>query len=74
MKAKINKKGKLEIKRVNEFKKQSCPFSQSEPVFLCGDNCPLFGEPFITDTGVYIQLCHKTLSLSPKDFTDERGQ
>lgn len=46
---KINKDGFLHIQRGAELKAQSCPHgpypAYSDRTTLCGDWCPLFGEP-----------------------------
>jgi hypothetical protein len=43
MKIIIDEHGDLYIKRVVRLKKQTCPFDADGT--LCGDWCPLFGEP-----------------------------
>jgi len=84
MKAKINKSGFLEIKRKGKYKLQFCPFTFSSDFSaenrVCGDWCPLFGEPesillFDSIEGKtkqvwQLQLCHKTLQF--EEIIDER--
>lgn len=81
MKAKIDKDGFLYIERAGVMKRQHCPYVDEQ---ICGDWCPLFGEPQILtkhsriSTTSYetkipiIVLCNKTLEL--EELTDERKE
>lgn len=90
MKGKIDKNGNLRIERDSRRDGTTyCPFQQTNfwgKDVLCGDRCPLFGEPYqhterrnpfsaldlSTElTGkTALSLCHKTLIFD--EFTDER--
>ena len=63
MKLKIDKDGNLHIERAGRWKKQTCPHAG-----LCGDHCPLFGEP--DQDG--IEICGPTNLTG--EIVDERGQ
>ena len=64
------------------MKGQICPFIHPLDNFelLCGDWCPLFGEPtqyysdgvVVANGKTLLTLCHKTLVFD--EFTDEREQ
>lgn len=73
MEGKISKNGILEIKQGNTFIQTLCPFSNTR---LCGDLCPLFGEPiYSTDilthsVEVVLELCKSNLYFYK--FNNER--
>lgn len=75
MKIKIDVGGYLHLERKCEMKQQLCP--QSDNDAICGDWCPLFGEPYADadagGQGFYnLSLCNTTLACYIQDFTDER--
>ena len=85
MKIKIDADGFLHIWRGGEFKTQVCPHNRMvalgedwdtneyiEKFRICGDWCPLFGEPKPGDFFV-LELCKKQYVVEKKDFTDERS-
>ena len=74
MKGKINEKGYLEIKRTTRYMVQWCPFSNGQS--MCGDWCPLFGEPVYEKDGrVLLTICQNSwFDFKKDDFTDERGE
>lgn len=45
MKIQIDEKGRLQIERAGAMKAQWCPYSEGVSQALCGDWCPMFGEP-----------------------------
>jgi len=59
MEAYIDEKGKLFIKRNNNFVKQACPYAEQ----ICGDGCPLFFET-IHEIVAYNSVKYKELSVS----------
>ena len=102
MKIKIDADGFLHIWRGGEFKTQVCPHNRMvalgedwdtneyiEKFRICGDWCPLFGEPerythcdwgerdrkegFYERDKVCIALCRKNLVVYAEDITDERN-
>ena len=75
MKATITSGGVLNIERIGTLKECFCPFEpNAEASTVCGDWCPLFGEPSIQSKQVILQLCHKTLYLeSIADLRKEVG-
>lgn len=73
MNGKINEYGRLEIKRGEIFKEQSCCYSNGGSHCACGDTCPLFGEPiFGVGMGV-INICQNR-RLEFESLIDERNQ
>jgi len=78
MEGKIDKNGKLKIKRGKEYKDQKCPYDiRSEQVYICGDHCPQFGEPknMIGSMGKFtaLSICQNRI-LEFEQFEDERGE
>ena len=84
MDIKINKRGNLEIKRGEKYKKMMCPKFQDETA--CGDWCPFFGEPTeeihfnnsitkesYVDQKAELGICKKTFELN-ENFIDEREE
>lgn len=69
MKLKIGKNGTLYIWRVNEWCKQDCAYRRKE---FCGDDCPLFREPFERNGVVILQICDAQLQVRKPDFCDKR--
>ena len=78
MKGRIDRHGSLLLQRGTKFKPLSCPFQENET--LCGDWCPLFGEPvnhlpmdsnFTGDQekpySVSLKLCRTELSFQIDD-------
>lgn len=79
MKGKIDENGWLNIERAGEMKEQECPFAN-----MCGDWCPLFGEPDTTITKIAfmggtlvnekaetrLKICRAELLFD--EFSDER--
>ena len=68
MKAKIDSEGNLWINRKTQMKQQICPYLSGEDFGLqCGDWCPLFDEPIITDESMgkraILRLCSAELIL-----------
>lgn len=79
MKGMITKQGELVIERAGKMKMQFCPFVKEQ--VPCGDECPLFGEPYtdklLFEDGVHeatcLSLCgNRTLNF--REFTDDRGE
>jgi hypothetical protein len=70
MKIKINAAGFLHIRRPDEWQEQTCPVCETP----CGDWCPLFGEPEVSEMDyVVLEICQgRQLWCSAKDFVDER--
>lgn len=72
MKAKIDKDGFLWIERSGKMKAQHCP--ENHTLSNCGDWCPLFDEPVLTDESMgkraILRLCSAELILS--EFEDLR--
>lgn len=52
MKILIDQDGELWLERKGAMKVQECPYKHGTRGELCGDQCPLFGEPF--DGGIVI--------------------
>lgn len=89
MKALLNKHGYLYLERAYRLKAMLCPFVPSNSATtphdaavlrptICGDWCPHFGEPEITDKGnlvfdVVIPICNGT-TIRCDELTDERGE
>ena len=86
MKGKIVKEGWLQIQRKGEFKEQYCPKRIEHIERLCGDWCPLFGEPevqhftntelsnghqIVNDRKIVINICQDK-QLRFDEFEDER--
>jgi len=74
MNIKINKLGNLEIERAGKFKVQYCPHSAT---MLCGDWCPLFGEPQPIKDGKkkweMLNICRRVIPTDTgKKIIDER--
>ena len=83
MKAHITSAGFLELERNGKIKPQICPMNGNR--HMCGDYCPLFGEPkreevtritfkgtsetLLTDNAI-ITLCNGTQICA--EFTDDR--
>ena len=72
MEGKINKDGRLCIKRGSKFVRQYC---HSMPTTYnlqreCNDTCVLFGEPETCGDTHRLVICKKTFFFKP--FTDER--
>lgn len=89
MKGKIDKYGHLYIIRVRAEIAQFCPLHDNDldgRLHVCGDWCPLFGEPYtervdptngldrrMEATGqTVLMLCHSALIFD--EFTDEREE
>ena len=55
------RKGSLEISRHGEWQLEYCPFSFSTR--LCGESCPLFGEPepaeHVDSAKTRLKICQK---------------
>jgi len=81
MKGKIGSDGALYLERGGELKTQYCPFETpagSAGPSVCGDWCPLFGEPNVIGPGgvhaAYLGIrCGNSRILQFDDFADERG-
>lgn len=66
MKGEINDGGELSIQRGSEFKTQICMHDTSSE---CGDWCPCFGEPLLSDgkhyedgkPRVYLHICQNII-------------
>ena len=73
MNGEIDKNGFLSIWRsFDRLVRQMCPFNTTDAV--CGDWCPLFGEPTADDDGeVMLDICHDEY-LYFKEFSDERAE
>ena len=71
MKGKIDGVGAFYILRGDQMKLQACPYSNRG--VCCGDLCPLFREPVISESTTVVGICggiyHKF-----DEFTDERGE
>ena len=76
MKIKISRNGNLEIERAGEWKEQYCPHCPRIPEErLCGDYCPLFGEPkYRTGLGeqTTLEICDGKVLVGY--IQDERGK
>ena len=76
----VDNYGALFLKRGGEFKVMKCPFSSGEEGGLwagpsvCGDGCPLFGEPTPVGTngGIELRLCKRVLVFGRGGFEDRR--
>ena len=72
------KNGKLYIERRGKMIEQFCPFTYNGDI--CGDWCPLFGEPEtdMVDSagavmGIYLQLCNsKVLYFNELEIQEEK--
>ena len=74
IKIKIDKKGRLWLRRGNELKMQFCPFQNLEEDVYCGDWCPLFDEP-VEIFDVTLRICQdRELRCQIDEFVDERTQ
>jgi hypothetical protein len=65
---KINKDGCLCILRAGRMRIQSCPRNS---VSICGDGCPLFGEPRQAHDETILTICDDR-DLRFERFADER--
>ena len=70
IKVRIDDNGTLELNRAGKLKFQEWP--NTEGVY-CGDWCPLFEEPIIEGTSVYMRLCHRFITCDAAEFEDLRG-
>lgn len=68
MKGKIDKSGILYIERKGKYKKQFCPYQQTDlngDDTACGGWCPMFGEPKKYDSyrksGTKLHICSSIL-------------
>lgn len=89
MKIKLDYMGDLLIERNGTMKPQYCPYMSGGNNFvLCGDNCPMFGEPHIKhdpndwkpglsqiEGSVTLELCNgRILTCMEDEFTDNRNR
>lgn len=71
MKIRITNEGFLKIERAGKFKSQLCPHDQEDA--RCGDWCPLFDEPCVTEDGkCSLYICQRSFLTKPEDFEDQR--
>ena len=73
MKGRIDENGDLWLMRGGGDRMQECP--HADTLVLCGDWCPLFGEPHVMaerPTFTRLVLCRKEWLF--KEFKDERGE
>lgn len=79
MKLRINENGNLVILRGKEWKDQLCPvcsgIEDNELVVCCGDWCPRFKEPHLTNPKtVLLRICDgTTFDIAVDDFEDLRS-
>ena len=79
---KIDKKGRLWLKRKDGWTKAYCPYrskiigTKMGMLVLCGTWCVKFDEPYLTVSKeeIFLAICKGTLVCSSKDFIDEREE
>lgn len=70
MDGRIIKKGILIIKRKERMEVQHCPYEHPDDYKVCGDTCPLFGEPEVETEQIEIG---REDTICDKKTQDEYG-
>ena len=69
----IGHNGQLAIwrARTQQFEETHCKFNLGG--WACKDNCPLFGEPEMSDGKIYLNLCQSSLEFEKFYYESEHG-